>query len=253
VRFLDALAFSSLWVALAASALVWATSLALGAPPSVSLVALVFGGTLVVYGVDRLRDMTRDAAVAPRRTTFVAQHRRPLAMLVGLSALVSVGAAGALGWRPVALLLPVLGLGLLHRRIKRFAWAKSAYVVLAWLMVVVGLPALTIPSATDWPWAALVLGPSLLANAIASNVRDHEAGVRWWGARRALSAARTAAVAGVVLGAAAPVALRALGIVPLATLVALGPFRADERYGLLVVDGALLAGGAAAVLVLAGR
>jgi 4-hydroxybenzoate polyprenyltransferase len=96
VRFLDALAFSSLWVALAASALVWATSLALGAPPSASLVALVFGGTLVVYGVDRLRDMTRDAAVAPRRTTFVSQHRRPLAMLVGLSALVSVGAAGAL-------------------------------------------------------------------------------------------------------------------------------------------------------------
>ena len=251
MRFFDALAYSSLWVALAAGALVSATSLALGAAPSASLVGLAFGGTLVVYGVDRLRDMTRDAAVAPRRTAFVAHHRRLLATLVGLSALASVGAACALGWQRVALLLPVLGLGLLHRHIKRFAWAKSAYVVLAWLTVVVGLPAVTIPTATDWPWAASVLGLALLANAIASNVRDHEAGVRRWGERSALLAARAAAVTGVVLGAAAPVAPRALGMVPLATLVALGPFRADERYGLLVVDGALLAGGVAAIVVLA--
>lgn len=250
MKLLDVLAYSGLWVALAAGALVAATSLALGAPPRPALVGLAFAGTLVVYGVDRLRDMKRDAAVAPRRTAFVARHRRSLAVLVGTSALASIAAASALGWRPVALLAPVLGLGLLHRRIKRFAWAKSTYLVLAWLTVVVGLPTVTIPTATDWPWAVALLGPALLANAIASNLRDHEAGVRRWGERNVLLAARGVALAGVVWGAAAPATARPLALVPLATFVVLGVFRAGERYGLLVVDGALLMGGVVAVFVL---
>ncbi len=49
---LDALAFSSVWLAAAAGALCAASSLAMGFPPALPVVAIACAGTLVVYTVD---------------------------------------------------------------------------------------------------------------------------------------------------------------------------------------------------------
>lgn len=78
LRLLDALAFSSLWVASAAALLCAAASQAMRSPPSPEAVVLAFAGTLLVSSVDRVRDFERDRTGAPLRSAFVARHRVPL-------------------------------------------------------------------------------------------------------------------------------------------------------------------------------
>ncbi len=242
LRLLDACVFSSLWLAAAAGALAAAASRAMGVPVDPRAVALAAAGTLVVYNIDRLRDVERDRSTSPRRTEFVERHRRALIVLTASAALASAGLALAAGPGVVVLLLPVLTAGLLHRRLKRFALAKPLYVVAAWLAVVVGLPWVLASTPRHVGWALLVVGAAILANAIASNVRDREAGAALIGTARALALARGAALVGVVAAVVAPALLRPLVVLPAAVLATLLLFRPTERYGLAVVDGALLAG-----------
>ena len=248
-RLLDALVFSSVWLAGAAAALCVACSLALGARPRATVVAVAALGTLVVYNADRLRDLPRDRETAPERSAFVARHAVALRLLAALSAVGGTGLALRLGPRAVALLAAVLAVGLLHRRLKRLVLAKAFYLTAAWLAVVVGLPALEATRPRDVGWAVTLLGAALFANAVASNVRDGEAAAARFGATRVMRVARLVALAGGALGVAAPAAVAPLAAVPFATLLALLRFRAGERYGLLVVDGALFAG---ALLAIAG-
>jgi hypothetical protein len=241
-RLLDALAFSSLWVAAAAAALAAACSLAMGVPVAAAAVGLAFAGTLVVYNVDRLRDLDADRTTAPDRSAFVAEHGGALALLTLAAAAGSLVFALAAGPRAWAVLVPILGLGLLHRRIKHLGFGKSAYITGAWLGVVAGVPAVIDPAATQLAWALGITAPALFANAVASNVRDADVAAARFGPRPALGVARACAALGVAVAAAAPMPARSLIAVPAATLLALLPFRPGERYGLLLVDGALLAG-----------
>jgi 4-hydroxybenzoate polyprenyltransferase len=243
---LDALVFSSLWVAIAAAVLAAAASLALGRAPAVEVVGLAFSGTLAVYGVDRLRDLERDRATTPARSAFVEGHRRALIGLAIVAAAIAIGCVVALGGRPLEIGALVGAVGLLHRRLKRVALLKGLYVAAAWTAVTVGLPAAAgsrSAEPADVAWAAGILGLALLGNAIASNVRDGEAAAALIGARTALRIARASALAGAAVGLLAPPELRPLAAVPIAVSLALAAFRADERYGLVVVDGALVAGG----------
>ncbi len=238
---LDALAFSSVWLAAAAGALCAASSLAMGFPPALPVVAIACAGTLVVYTVDRLRDLERDRATTPARSAFVARHARALTRLAAAAILVALGLTVMLGTRPLLLLAPVLAVGLAHRRLKRLPFAKAAYVAAAWLVVVVGLPAVVAGAESNVGWVTALLAAALLANAIASNVRDGEAAIARLGPRLPLRIARVLAALGIVLGALAPPPVHPLAAVPAATLAALLGFRPSERYGLIVVDGALLA------------
>jgi 4-hydroxybenzoate polyprenyltransferase len=259
VGVLDALLFSSLWVAAAAAGLALATGEVLsgGAPGAgASFLAdeiagpalLAFGGTLAVYGIDRLRDLARDRASAPLRSAFVERHQSALEWLAAAGGL--AGAAGGLlaGASALCPLLPALPLALGHRRLKHLWAAKALYVTAAWVLVVVGVPAVTQRAAAgSVAWAAGILGLAIYANAVASNVRDAEAAAARFGPRRALGVARVFAAASALAALAAPAALRPLGLVGAATLVALLGFRSSERYGLGVVDGALLVGALAAL------
>jgi len=76
----------------------------------------------------------------------------------------------------------------------------------------------------------------------AADARDGEVVAERFGMRAALRAARWIAGAGVALGLAAPAEILPLAAIPLTTLVVLLSFRPSERYGLFVVDGALVAG-----------
>jgi hypothetical protein len=244
---LDPWVHSSVWVAAAAASLCSACALALGVAPRACVALLAACGTFAVYNLDRLRDLPRDRVTSPRRSAFVAAHRRGLAIGALAAAAVAVGLAGALGARVVALLAPVGAAGLLHRRLKRFALGKPVYVAAAWTAVVVGLPALADGPPRHLGWVAAPVFASLLANAIASNLRDGEAVASRWGPRVPLRLARGSALLGLALALLAPAGVRPLALLPAALLLALAGFRAEERYGLLVVDGALIGGSLAAL------
>ena len=250
IALLDALAFSSLWVGAAAGLLCAAASLAMGTEPALASLGVAAAGTVFVYDLDRLRDLERDRATSPLRSAFVARHRRLLVALAALAALATAACAAQLPAGALALLAAAAAPALAHRRLKRFDRAKAPYVAATWLVVVVGLPAALAPAPSAVGWVAGAIGTALLANAIASDVGDREAAVRRFGARSALWAARSLAGGGVALALAAPPGAAALTPVPAATLTALAFFRGGERYGLLVVDGALLAGAAASLVLL---
>jgi 4-hydroxybenzoate polyprenyltransferase len=246
---IDTVVFSSVWLAAAAGALVAAASGAMGIDTHPLAVGLAISGTLVVYNVDRLRDIDRDRRTSPVRSSFVVRNQ---AGLVGLTVVAAVASALlAVSAGPVAALTlaPVLLIGLLHRRLKRFAPAKAAYVTACWLCVVVGLPSVLAAGPTHIGWVAAILAASIGANAIASNLRDFEAGVDLYGEVVALRAARAIAGLGVGLCVLAPDPVGSLLAVPLFTLIALARFQSTERFGLFIVDGALLMGALVAVLL----
>ena len=258
---LEVLAFSSVLAAGVAGALSLATGFVLldrGLPLAAGL---AFAGTLVVYNVDRLRDLERDERASPRRSAFVGAHRRALLGLIAIAG----GCSGLLAWRvglpAVALCAAVLLPSLFHRRIKRHPAVKAAYVTAAWVAVTVGLPALVALASSDpaggqfdrmdrmnraeTGFAMLVASVAAIyaaaigANLVASNARDfqHLAGVRFavWGARGL-------AASGVVMALAGPAATRQLVWIPLAQLAGILHSADGERDRLLRVDGLLLLG-----------
>jgi 4-hydroxybenzoate polyprenyltransferase len=246
---LELLAYSSLVVALAASALCAAAGRVLGADPTPATLVIAAAGTLFIYNVDRLRDVERDRATSPHRTAFVERWRPALLGLAGASAAAAAVLALRAGPRVVIALAPIAVLGLAHRRLKQFAWWKPFYVSGAWTAVVVGLPAAMVERVRDVPWIAAIVSATIAANVIASNLRDQEAPAARFGARVPLQIAR-----GLVLGAAAfallaPGGVQALVPIPLATLAALAAFRPTELYGLIAVDGALLVGALASLAI----
>jgi 4-hydroxybenzoate polyprenyltransferase len=246
---LEALLFSSLWVAAAAAALTGAASRALGQTPAAGPLLLAFGGTLAVYNLDRLRDLARDRASAPARSAFVERHFGVLGALGAAGA--ALGALGAwlAGPRAFLPLLAAAPLALAHRRLKPLWRAKALYVTAGWVLVVAGVPIAVAGArapARGAAWTTAVLALAILANAIASNVRDAEAAAAVIGRERALGLARGAAALALLLALLAPAPVRRLAAVAGATLAAVACYRPGERYGLGVVDGALLAGGLAA-------
>jgi len=247
---LEFLAFSSLWVAAAAVALCAASARALGVPLDATTLALTACGTLVVYNIDRLRDTANDRTTSPRRTAFVERWESGLRAIVVSAALASAALVWHAGIEVLFVLAPVAALGLFHRRLKRFVWWKPFYVSGAWTAVVVGLPAAQFAEARHLGWVAIVIAATVLANVIASNLRDDEAPSVQFGPGVPLRLARGIAAAALLMALIAPEAVRPLGFVPLATLAALAPFHAGELYGLVAVDGALFLGAVAALALL---
>ena len=244
---LDALVFSNLWMAAAAGALVAAASRAMGTAIRPEAVGLAFAGTLVVYNIDRLRDLHRDQHASRDRSEFVAEHEGRLSVLTGAAAAASLYFGVRAGWPAIAMLLPILGMGLLHRRLKHFENAKILYIAASWTCVGFGLPAVLAPDAQNLHWIASILAAAMLANVIAFNVRDEGARAERVRRRHALQVARVCAGIGAALGALAPSPPDALIAIPLATLLALVGYRPTERFSPLCVDGALLVGSLIAV------
>ena len=111
------------------------------------------------------------------------------------------------------------------------------------LVVVVGLPAIMGPAVHIVPVTA-VLAFSISANIIASNIRDGETLLT---SKLALRIARGLAFAGTVV-ALADSNVFALAGIPACTCAALTRADLTERYGLIVVDGALLVGAIFAII-----
>jgi hypothetical protein len=244
---IDALLWSSLWLAAAATVLTAAGARSLGLEPAPGLLCLAFGGTLVVYVLDRLRDLERDRARAPLRAAFVEGHR---SAMIGLAAAGgTLAAACALGLRPAALILTaaVAALGFAHRRLKGWLLVKPAYLTFAWTAVPVGIPAANDPAAEHVGAVAFVVATTVLANVALSNLRDGEGLAGQLGQTRTIGLATVLLVAGALAALMAAPPVRPLLAVPIAMGIAVAGFRPSERYGAAVVDGALGIGALAAL------
>jgi 4-hydroxybenzoate polyprenyltransferase len=250
VALFDTLVFSGVWAAGVAAMLVCAASQALDGSPRWDVVALAFTGALVVYPLDRLRDLERDRARVPLRSTFVDRHRRLLKGLVFLAGLASL----ALAWRLDAAIWILCGgvfvIGVFHRRLKRIGRGKTIYVSLAWTIVVVGLPALVqrpFPS-SRLPWVAAVVFAAVFSNLVASNLAvkgERCPSAENWPQPQGRWMALTTAILGTALGLLGPAP--ALSAVPCAQALALLRHREGERHAQGVIDGALLVGGLVAI------
>ncbi len=230
----------------------YATSAVAGFALPIEAALLGFSGTLLVYGVDRLRDLERDLETTPARTAFVQRHRRPLIALCGLAGVVSAVAALRLPpavWAVCALAgLP----GLMHRRLKHIPILKTAYVTFAWVVVCIGLPIASTGAAPgDAVAAAVVIGLSIAGNLIASNLRDRESGAALVSSRASLLTATATCAAGAVAAlATGTIPLLPIPLLELAAIAGLAARPSDpERYGLVVIDGALWLGATIAVIL----
>lgn len=254
VRWGDALAYSSFLPAAIAAALSLAASRALRAPAELHWALLASAGTFIIYSLDRLRDVERDRATSPIRTTFVVRHRRGLVLAVGLVAIVFGVALLWTGTSVSALCAAIGGVGVFHRRLKRFPALKAAYVSIAWVAACVGMPWIAVGGGAAGVWAVAILLPTLAANVLASNVLDgetpvHSLALQGFGSN--LFMARVAIGIAIAIAIIAPVASRNLAWIPFFEGLAIAAFRPTERYGHIVVDGALLVGAVATSLALA--
>lgn len=256
LRALEPLAYSSVLAAGVAGALVAATQRASGMAIDLGIVVLACAGTFVVYNVDRLRDLARDRGEAPARSAFVERHARGLRGLTGLALLASVVASTQLEATGLAICGAVLLAGLAHRRLKRIRGIKTLYLVGSWIAVTLLLPlygmrdALS-PDTDRTLWLAAILCCALVANFVASNLDRGPKRVALDAPARRRKLSVAIAVAGLGMGFAlvAPEPLRPMLAIPSAQFLALVRYRDSEAYRAIVVDGALLVGAIAALLL----
>ena len=242
LRWADAIAFSSLLAAAVAGALSIAASLALAAPNLHRWAFLASAGTFIIYNLDRLRDLEHDRTSSPIRTAFVSRHQRILYEAVLIAA---IGFTAVLFTSAPAIILLCLAVGvvgLFHRRIKRTPTFKALYVSTAWVAVCLGFPWIASGHNDLGIWLAGIFFLSLTANLIASNLRDGKVIRAPSGHNMVLWLARGFILLALALVFAGPGRLLPLVWIPVYEGLALALFRPTERYGHLVIDGALLLG-----------
>jgi 4-hydroxybenzoate polyprenyltransferase len=244
----DAIAYSSGLATAVGAGLSLVSSRLLEADSASHWATLSAAGTFIIYNLDRLRDVERDRGTSPRRTAFIERNRRPIQGAVAIAAMI-FAAACLVATRPIqALCLAIGAIGLFHRRLKEHAALKTLYVSLAWVASCVGIPWLAAGRPPDGPWLAGILWLVLTANLIASDLRDDETQLPSARPRTILAIGLACTMAALALALMAPAPMAAVAWIALVEGLALVGFRAGERYGLLVIDGALLAGSACALL-----
>lgn len=271
LRLLDAVLYSSAWLAAAAAAQT-AASLHLG-PPAGALgyrvVAMVFAATLLVYNADAVLPFKhREPAGASGRKAWQQRHRRALAGL-------AVGAATVAGyffladgwWRHLPLLVPLAALALLYswplvrwrgraRALREVPLLKVFLIAGVWAAITVGLPVLALHRPLSEGLG--LLGQRfllVLALAIVFDIRDYgrdrRAGTRTFPGVLGVAGAQGLALGllagGMALGlwrGAAPLAVLLPGVLAAAVIAKADESRGDYFFA-LITDGVLLVQAAA--------
>ena len=265
-RLLDAVLFSSVWLAGAAAAQTAATFRMGPAAGEINyrVVLLVFAATLLVYNLDAVLPFKhRQPAGASERKAWQQRHRRALALLAGAAALV----AGTLflvdgWWRYLPALLPLTALALLYswplarwggqrRALRELPLLKAFLIAGVWSAITVGLPTL---ARHRPPTEALALLAQrfclVLALAIVFDIRDlsrdRAAGTRTFPVVLGLAGAKAVALAFLVgamlLGferGVPPLGLALTGLAATAVIL-LADERRNDYFFALLADGVLL-------------
>ena len=235
-RALDAVLYSSAWLAAAAAAQTAATFRNWSAAGGVNfrVVALVFAATLLVYNLDAVLPFKhRQPAGTSGRKAWQQQHRRALAGLAGAAALGAGYLFLADGWgRYLPLLLPLAALALLYswplarwrgqrRALREVPLLKIFLIAGVWSAVTVGVPTLALHRPLGQAAGLLAQRFCLvLALAIVFDIRDLS--------RDRAAGTRTFPV---VLGTAGA---KAVALAFLAGFLALGFERGVPPLGLLI-------------------
>lgn len=272
LRLLDALLYSSAWLAAAAAAQTAATLRqwpALGGAAGAHVVALVFAATLLTYNLDAaLPFKHRQPPGTSGRKAWQQRHRPAMLGLAGAAALVDAYLLLTDGWLHfLPLLVPLTALAVGYswpllpwrgrwRAIREVPLLKVFLIAGVWTAVTGGLPAL----ALHQPLAAV---RGLLAQrfclvtalAIVFDIRDYSrdqlAGLRTFPTRLGVGGAKAVALGflagGVALGlarGAAPLAVLLPAGLAAAVILAAREARGDYFFALLT-DGVLLVQAAA--------
>ena len=265
-RGLDALLYSSGWLAGAAAAQT-AVTFRLGPVPaavSYPVVALVFAATLLVYNLDAVLPFKHGLpAGASGRKAWQQRHRRGLALLALGAAVVTGGLFLAGGWwRYLPALLPLAALALLyswplvrwrgHRRALRDVPLLKVFLIAGvWSAVTVGLPTLALHQ--PLPEAAALLAQRfclVLALSIVFDIRDlsrdRTAGTHTFpvmlgqvGAKAVALAFLAGSLALALMRGTPPLGLALLGL-PAAAVILLADERRSDYFFALLADGVLL-------------
>ncbi|MCI1188157.1 hypothetical protein MON38_12075 [Hymenobacter sp. DH14] len=276
-RLLDAVLFSSAWLA-GAAAVQTAASFRRWPPADGGVngrvVALVFAATLLVYNLDAVLPFKhRQPAAGSGRKAWQQRHRRALAALAGVAALAAGYFFLADGWwHFLPALLPLTGLALLYswplvrwqgqrRAVREVPLLKGFLIAGVWSAITVGLPALALhrPLAEALGLLAqrfmLVLALTIVFD-IRDLSRDRAAGTRTFPLVLGVGGAKAAALAflaaAMTLGYERGVPPLGLGLTALAAaaVILLAEERRSDYFFALLADGVLLV---PAVLYLIGR
>ena len=270
-RLLDAVLYSSAWLAAAAAAQTAATLHQwppIG-PGGYRLVGLVFAATLLVYNLDAaLPFKHREPVGTSARKAWQQRHRL---LMLGLAATAALVAGffffADAWWHYLPLLLPLGGLALLYswplwpwrgrpRALREVPLLKGFLIATVWTAVTVGLPALALHHSV--PTVAGLMGQRfclIMVITIVFDIRDYgrdrRAGTRTFPGVLGVAAARRLAlgflVTSVGLGlarGASPLAVLLPALLTAAVVSAAAETRSDYFYALLT-DGLLLVQAAA--------
>lgn len=275
LRLLDALLFSSSWLAAAAAAQTAATLRlwpGAGSPVAGHLMLLVFAATLLTYNLDAVLPFKhRLPPGASGRKAWQQQHRSALTALAGGAALLGAYLLVADGWvHFLPLLLPLAALAIGYswpvlpwrghwRAVREVPLLKVFLIAGVWTAVTVGLPALALhqPLAS----ARELLGQRFClvsALAIVFDIRDYSrdqaAGLRTFPVVLGVAGAKAVSLAllagAVALGLARSTAPLAVGLpaaLAAAVVLAAQEWRSDYFFALLT-DGVLLVAAAASAM-----
>ncbi|MFD2719073.1 hypothetical protein ACFST9_10125 [Hymenobacter monticola] len=266
-RVLDAVLFSSVWLAGAAAAQTaasfhrWPTA---AGGVNGRVVALVFAATLLVYNLDAVLPFKhRQPAAGSGRKAWQQRHRRALAVLAGAAALAAAYLFLADGWwHYLPALLPLTVLALVYswplvrwqgqrRAVREVPLLKGFLIAGVWSAITVGLPALALhrPLAEALGLLtqrfALVLALTIVFD-IRDLTRDRAAGTRTFPVVLGVAGAKAAALAflaaAMTLGYERGVPPLGLGLTALAAaaVILLAEERRSDYFFALWADGVLL-------------
>jgi 4-hydroxybenzoate polyprenyltransferase len=263
---LDAVLYSSVWLAAAAAAQtaatyrLWLPVGGSGWAGTYRVVVLVFTATLLVYNLDAVLPFKhRQPAGTSQRKAWQQRHRRLLALLAGMAALGMAYFVLADGWwRYLPALLPLAALALLYSwpfgrwgALREVPLLKVFLIAGVWSAITVGLP--TLAEHRPLPEAVPLLAQRfclVLALAIVFDIRDlsrdRVAGTRTFPVVLGLAGAKAVSLAflagAMVLGAERGVP--PLGLLLTCLSAASAILLADEKRGdyffAFFADGVLL-------------
>lgn len=184
-RVLLGLVHGNVWISIGAASLAVSSMKLAGLPLDPLPVLLVFGATMVVYGVNRFTDLSVDAHNVPSRAAFTRRYGAFL-FIGGLTwYLATMGVAVATGvpWAEYLWLPPLVGGLYSTRTVQQWLVAKNVLVGLGWACVPIGVgiyyDAIWIPEILV---VALVTAVVLTVAAMVFDVKDipgdRAAGVR---------------------------------------------------------------------------